>query len=236
LFPWNDAGLVNRYLFPLQIRLFWSRNTYDDEDTLVSVGPEDHDLLRAIYKENFNRFQASELGKRFKALVKPLFEDKERTINKIVAFGGMGLAVGSPKNRAPGEPVQPFILTPHFQHSALEVMRDLWKENNADGRKLEIYLQDPQYTSMDNILATECGMTIVNCRPGHQLGWLHLDKHTVVVDWIACFPVAELALEITRPAAFLSTWNYDTPQRMQDSWACAVEEDGQEIKCPMFGR
>jgi hypothetical protein len=110
-------------------------------------------------------------------------------------------------------------------------MRDIWKEKNPNGGQLEIYLQDPQYSKIDDIVAAQHNMTVVDCRPGNQEGWLRIDDFTLIVDWVACFPVVELALEIARPDGNFFT-EIIPSFRENKFWACTVEHEGKKIQCP----
>jgi hypothetical protein len=223
MFPWNRISLEGRYFRELGVKCNWSKNSTDREGRIV-FGPEDPDRLRAVYEGNIEGFQGTRLYQRFTNLVTPLFE--RRKINKIVAFGAMGLAVGDQDQ---------LTWRMHAQHAALEAMRDIWKKGNPSGGQFEIYLQDPQYQKIDSVVAEQHNMTIVNCRPGHQLGWLQIDEFTLVVDWAACFPVIELALEIARPAALFTTGTIAS-SRENDYWGCTVKHEDREIQCPGLGR
>jgi hypothetical protein len=214
MFPWDRKSVEDRYLHEIGVKLNWSRNSTDRQSRIV-FGPEDPDKLRAVYERNSKDFEETALCQRITSLVTPLFERKKT--NKIVSFGAMGLAVGTSD---PGN-----MLT----------LRDIWKKTNPNAGQLKIYLQDPQYSKIDDVVAKQNDMTIVNCRPGHQLGWLQVDDFTLVVDWVACFPVIELALEIARPAGIFST-DIIPSFRAKDYWACTIKREGKEIQCPGLGR
>jgi hypothetical protein len=90
------------------------------------------------------------------------------------------------------------------QHAALLAIRDAWMEKHEGS--FEIYLQDPQYLKIDEEVAAQFGMTVVNGDIGHQMGYLLIDQFTLVVDLISMFFVAPLIFEITRPAGLLTPW------------------------------
>jgi hypothetical protein len=224
-------------MFELGVKRHWSRNTTDPEGQ-TTYGPEDPAKLQEVYEKTIELFKTSKLCEQFKKLVVPLFEQKK--IKKIIAFGGMCLAFpidpNDPACKGEGQPMNFALRRMQTQHAALEVMRDIWKEKNPNGGELEIWLQDPQYTEIDAVVAGQHGMKIVNCRRGYQMGWLQLDRYTLVVDWVACFPIAELALEICRPAGILCTQTI-VPLREKFWWSCTIKhQSGQEIECPGLGR
>jgi hypothetical protein len=140
-------------------------------------------------------FQKSEICRRLKILVSKLFH--EHKVNKIVAFGLGPLTI-------PFRDLDSSLAVHrHYQHAALLAIRDAWTDIYKGGDKFDIYVQDPLYTKQDEGILKNFGITVVNSNIGYQEGACLLDLYTLVVDFVARWPVSHVVFETTRPAGIL---------------------------------
>jgi len=132
-----------------------------------------------------------------------LFEVIE--IDNIVAFGLGTLSPPAAKDTS-------LELVAGSQHASLIIIREVWEQlhPNAHG-KFQIFLQDPWHKQQDVDVAKHFRMTVVNAGIGYHVGCLKINGHSLVVEFAASqfFPIFEMALEITRPAAFFQDWPVD---------------------------
>ncbi|TGO88469.1 hypothetical protein BPOR_0160g00060 [Botrytis porri] len=147
------------------------------------------------FEEAIAKFEGSELCRRFESF----FEKICRTCNfgKIVAFGTGPIAVIDAGSAS-------FRVRNQVQHASLLTIRRVWERYNP-GKRLSIYLQDPAYNEYCVNIAQEYNMRIVDGDFGHQMGWLKIDKSTLVMSFACAFPVERLLSEIARPAALYFT-------------------------------
>jgi hypothetical protein len=181
--------------------------------------------VRSNFDATINRFKGTQLCKRLEVLVHDLF--LRTNCNKIVAFGGFTIC-------APSGPETAMAIRLQTQHAALLVIGDVWKEiNNA---RIPIYIQDPQYSELDERVAAHYGMQVVNGDVGHQMGWLKIDESTLVIDLRTCFPLIQLVFEITRPAAIFSPVVL-TPDLFDpaEPFSYTLRHNGQEVVVPGLG-
>jgi len=152
------------------------------------------------FERHVQIFQKSNLCKRMKLFAGKLF--REQPVNKIVAFGlgNLHSVVGGGRDNIQA-------LRNHNQHATLLAIRDAWKESHEG--KFDIYVQDPLYLQEDMDILEKWDIKVVNSDMGFQIGACLLDAQTLVVDFIAIWPVATVAFEITRPAGFLTHASYD---------------------------
>ncbi|KAE9371245.1 hypothetical protein N431DRAFT_467435 [Stipitochalara longipes BDJ] len=168
--------------------------------------PVKHGGLRApMMRDAVIAGKKSELCRRIKELARKLF--KAQKVTKIVAFG---LGQISTPSRDPhfGSAVKN-----HYQHGALLAIRDTWKETQQGDFK--IYVQDPAYSRQYEAILKQWGITVVNAEMGYQVGACLLDIFTLVVDFIALWPVSHVTFEITRPAGILKSGTIEVELEVQ---------------------
>ncbi|TEY51155.1 hypothetical protein BOTCAL_0270g00170 [Botryotinia calthae] len=147
------------------------------------------------FQETIARFEKSELCQRFESFFEKLCKDGK--FNKIVAFGTGPIAVIDAGSAGPRVRNQ-------VQHASMLTIRRVWERCNP-GKRLSIYLQDPLYNKRCVEVAYDHNMRILDGDFGHQMGWLKIDKSTLVMSFSCTFPLAQLVSEITRPAALYFT-------------------------------
>jgi hypothetical protein len=179
--------------FPLvdEGRIFWKDQVASDRQTRHQSAAQ----LASEFQKVIADFQKTELCHQLKTLTRKLFQTTQ--VNKIVAYGLSYLS-------SPGAVGTTATIKVQTQHAALLAIRDVWKEKHEGS--FEIYLQDPQYWKIDEEVAAQFGMTVVNGDIGHQMGYLLIDQFTLVVDLVSVFFLAPLIFEITRPAGLLAPW------------------------------
>jgi hypothetical protein len=155
----------------------------------------DVNKLADTFLQHYRNFQKTELCRRIKALVSKLF--KEQKVTKIVAFG-LGQICSHSR-----DPHEAGVVQRHYQHGALLAIRDTWE--NLHKGDFKIYVQDPAYTRQDEAILKTWGITVVNAEMGYQVGPCLLDIFTLVVDFMAKWPVSHVVFEITRPAGILKS-------------------------------
>ncbi|KAF5871481.1 uncharacterized protein Bfra_007999 [Botrytis fragariae] len=148
------------------------------------------------FQETIAKFEESELCRRFESFFEKLCRDGK--FDKIVAFGTGPIAVVDGGNAS-------FRVRNQVQHASMLTIRRVWEHYNP-GKRLSIYLQDPAYNEHCVEVAYEYNMRILDGDFGHQMGWLKIDKSTLVMSFACTFPVQRLVSEIARPAALYFTW------------------------------
>ncbi|KAF7919197.1 uncharacterized protein EAE98_009517 [Botrytis deweyae] len=147
------------------------------------------------FQETIAKFEETELCRRFESFFEELCKDVK--FDKIVAFGTGPIGVrhaGSSSIRVRNQ----------VQHASMLTIRRVW-ERYHPGKRLSIYLQDPAYNERCVEVADKYNMQIVDGDFGHQMGWLKIDKSTLVMGFSCAFPDAQLVSEIARPAALYFT-------------------------------
>ncbi|TGO25029.1 hypothetical protein BPAE_0089g00340 [Botrytis paeoniae] len=147
------------------------------------------------FQETIAKFEESELCRRFESFFEKLCRDGK--FDKIVAFGTGPIAVIDAGNAS-------FRVRNQVQHASMLTIRRVWERYNP-GKRLSIYLQDPAYNKNYVEVAYEHNMRILDGDFGHQMGWLKIDKSTLVMSFACTFPVQRLVSEIARPAALYFT-------------------------------
>jgi hypothetical protein len=149
-------------------------------------------------------FKKTELCHQIKTMARKLFQSRQ--VNKLVAYGlGDGLW-GFSNPAGPGNSLGIGIQV-QKRHAALLAIRDTWKEEHKGaGGSFDIYLSDPSYWDIDEVVAAKFGMTVVNGDIGHQMGYLLIDECTLVVD-LESPSIVPLVFEITRPAGLLTAYS-----------------------------
>ncbi|TGO74235.1 hypothetical protein BELL_0298g00170 [Botrytis elliptica] len=147
------------------------------------------------FQETIAKFEETELCRRFESFFEELCKDVK--FDKIVAFGTGPIATiyaGSLSIRVRNQ----------VQHASMLTIRRVW-ERYHPGKRLSIYLQDPAYNKHCVEVADKYKMRILDGDFGHQMGWLKIDKSTLVMGFSCDFPVIQLVSEIARPAALYFT-------------------------------
>lgn len=115
-------------------------------------------------------------------------------------------------------------------------MRDVWKEVDSGRGNYPIFISDVAYQKLDEEAAASYGMQVVNSKIGHQVGWTLLDEATFLVDLRICFPIYQLAFEITRPAAiFCPFWLDSDIFGNHKIYSLMLEHNGETIEIPKEG-
>ncbi|KAF7893715.1 uncharacterized protein EAF02_001253 [Botrytis sinoallii] len=143
------------------------------------------------FRETIAKFEETELCRRFESFFEELCKDVK--FDKIVAFGTGPIAAIDAGSSS-------FRVRNQVQHASMLTIRRVW-ERYHPGKRLSIYLQDPAYNERCVEVADKYNMQIVDGDFGHQMGWLKIDKSTLVMALNCTFPVARLVSEIVRPAA-----------------------------------
>jgi hypothetical protein len=154
----------------------------------------------ATVRKNFDDVRAELARSKLRGELEKLIhhmKHRDRQCNKIVVFGA-------------GTMCSPFAPTHHVakaclnKHAALLVIRDALKADQASTDKaIKIFLQDDNYTQLDEEVLKEHGMTVVNGAAGYRMGFVLVDENTLVVDFGLRGDVFPLLREIARPAAIL---------------------------------
>ncbi|CZR51752.1 uncharacterized protein PAC_01629 [Phialocephala subalpina] len=165
-------------------------------------------------------FKKSGLCKRLTELVQPLFLKK--TCNKIVALGE---SYFSP----PSVPTPADVYRLYAQHAALIVIRGVWEMSNQG--KTEIFVQNPQYSELDQEVLAGEDLQLLWGDVGQQQGWVKMDELTLVVNFQANVPWDLIVSETTRPAAILSSGilKQDKPNAFQPIFAYILSKNGEKV-------
>jgi hypothetical protein len=178
---------------------------------LSKAAHPDSNKVADSFHRHIPLFQKSEICRRLKTLVSKLFH--ERKVNKIVAFG-LGSLIHPIRDLD-----NDMAVHRHYQHAALLAIRDAWTDIYKGGDKFDIYVQDPLYTKQDEEVLKNFGITVVDSNIGYQVGACLLDLYTLVVDFVARWPVSHVVFETARPAGILKSHpidvdlEYDDPER-----------------------
>jgi len=172
---------------------------------------------------------------RLRVVVRKFFEGKgnNRGCDKMVAFGLLTLCIDLPEKF--GTPLSKQLLS---EHASLPTIRDVYYSLHPDNTgEFKIYLQDPMYSKLNELVAASDGMEVLICSIGHQMGWVMVDESTFVVEFRACFPFYRLLLEITRPVGILTARSLEEAGELHDynAYFYTLEENGKSVVVPGVG-
>jgi hypothetical protein len=244
MFPREDGEDYYRKGLGDRRARYWLQNT--DEEVKIDLKTPLDDLMQRLdknkmehtkiykaYNARVEEFGRSEICKRLKELLVPLF--KKKNVTKILALGMGTLTPTNPRQLANRW---------QSQHAALEAIRSVWEEHSKSRLnlpELPIYIQDPQYSELDELIAGAGphNLKVVNCSFGHQMGWAKVDNSTLVMDFASLFPTFELSLEIARPVAFFSGRPFEAIPNGEEPtipWSYTLRnEKHEEILIPELG-
>ena len=110
-------------------------------------------------------------------------------IQKIVAF-----ACGSFERDAP---LQSSRVS--FQHALVLTLRALFLKDKHVPASVACYAQDPDYSAIDRLILSECGIEVVN----DPDGFIILDDSTIVLACLPEAPVKQIIADIAKPAIII---------------------------------
>lgn len=156
-------------------------------------------------RRGFHRdcWEESEPCKRLKSILQSI--DIARYVRQIVTFG-----LGSIEHDSDQLPRST------FQHALLLTVYDLLGKTQEGTGGIACYVQDPAYTSNDELILRELGITVLN----DPEAFLKVDDSTLVISCAPDVPVKQVLSEFTKPVAIL--WDRVREQDRPGMWYSSV--------------
>ncbi|KAF2419618.1 hypothetical protein EJ08DRAFT_683597 [Tothia fuscella] len=136
-------------------------------------------------------------------------------ITNIIAFGLGSLRVGEHASRS------------HTQHAAVLTMASTIEK--LMGRKVDCYVQDPSYNTVDAEFLNSKGITILE----DPHGFLNTNSNTLVFSVCPNVPVKQIIADMTWPAAMI--WDTVDTTEEQREWRTEVFDDGEAYRVSPYG-
>ncbi len=147
------------------------------------------------------RWQASEEFEKFRSTLVKHMALTSQHVTKIVAFACSTLALkgDSPPRSA-------------FQHALVLSIRDILSAMQTTPSEIRCYAQDPIYTSLDERILQEAGITVLD----HPRGFLQVDETSAILSIFPNAPIRQIITDIARP--MLIIWNRIADQDPNKWW------------------
>jgi hypothetical protein len=97
------------------------------------------------------------------------------------------------------------------QHALVLMLRDLLTQQENGAGQIKCYAQDPIYTSIDEQILNEVGITVLD----DPQGFIEVDEMSIVVSISPDIPVKQIIADITRPAVLI--WDNGSKERFSYS-------------------
>ena len=155
---------------------------YDRKSKALTTHPIHH--IESFFEASRNEWEASEPCHQLRSLL--MSTPVPYHVSRIVAFACASLAVKKPEDLSRRQA---------YQHALILTLRDILHDKQGGMREISCFAQDPAYTTKDDKILKDHGITILE----HPGGFLEVDDATVVLSFAPEVCVKQVVVDIAQP-------------------------------------
>ncbi|PLN83144.1 hypothetical protein BDW42DRAFT_165395 [Aspergillus taichungensis] len=206
LLRWH--GNLQEATCSLRIAHWMSRRKKDTKEPAYHYALRDSQVVRESFRTTRESWETSQMSIDLGTTVESI--PKTLNIDKVLGFSCGSMSIDRNFSRS------------EFQHALLLTVRDWMRVRNRSS-KISCYVQDPVYTSIDQSILKESGVTVLD----DPQGLLKIDESSVVFSCSSNIPIKEIVADIARPAVLI--WEHVGEEDEESSdeygvsvWSCTV--------------